>query len=95
MEVTEPAEAVKEAEEDAAATVTDAGTVRVVLLEERATLAPPVGAAWERVTVQVLEEFCPRVVGLQVSEETVTGGVTPCVVAVAEADWAELLPAAS
>src|SRR5437867_991720 len=53
LEETEPAEAVKEAEEDAAATVTEAGTVSVVLLEERATLAPPVGAAWERVTVQV------------------------------------------
>jgi hypothetical protein len=36
------------------------------------TVAPPVGAAWVRVTVQVLEEFGPRLVGLQASEETST-----------------------
>jgi hypothetical protein len=56
----------------AAATVTDAGTVRVELVLVRVTLAPPVGAAWDRVTVQVLEEFGPRLVGLQASEETST-----------------------
>ena len=83
------------AEVAVAGTVTEAGTVSVVLLLVRVTVAPPVGAAAESVTVQVLEEFCPRVVGLQVSEETVTGGVTPCVVALAGADWAELFPAAS
>ena len=57
----------------AAATVTDAGTLRVELVLVKVTLAPPVGAAWVRVTVQVLEEFGPRLVGLQASEETSTG----------------------
>ena len=56
----------------AAATVTDAGTLRVELVLVKVTLAPPVGAAWVRVTVQVLEEFGPRLVGLQASEETST-----------------------
>jgi hypothetical protein len=56
----------------AAATVTDAGTVRVELVLVKVTEAPPVGAAWVRVTVQVLEEFGPRLVGLQASEETST-----------------------
>ena len=57
----------------AAATVTDAGTVRVALVLLRVTLAPPVGAACVRDTVQVLDEFGPRLVGLQASEETSTG----------------------
>jgi len=57
----------------AATTVTDAGTVRVELVLVRVTLAPPVGAAWVRVTVQVLEEFGPKLVGLQATEETSTG----------------------
>ena len=57
----------------AAATVTDAGTVSVELVLVRVTEAPPVGAAWVRVTVQVLEEFGPRLVGLQASEETSAG----------------------
>jgi hypothetical protein len=57
----------------AAATVTDAGTVRTELVLVKVTLAPPVGAGWVRVTVQVLDEFGPRLVGLQASEETSTG----------------------
>ena len=64
--------ALKVAEVAAAATVTDAGTVRVALVLVRVTLAPPVGAGWVRVTVQELEELGPRLVGLQVSEETRT-----------------------
>jgi hypothetical protein len=44
LEVTELAVAVKVAEEDVAATVTEAGTVRAALLEESATEEPPVGA---------------------------------------------------
>ena len=67
----------------AAATVTDAGTVRVALLFERVTLAPPVGAGWVRVTVQVVEEFGPRLVGLQASDDINTGA-TRLTVAVAE-----------
>ena len=57
----------------AAATVTDAGAVSVALVLVRVTAAPPVGAAWVRVTVQTLDEFGPRLTGLQASEETSTG----------------------
>ena len=56
-----------------AATVTDAGTVSAVLSLARVTLAPPVGAALLKVTVQALEAFGPRLVGLHVTEETSTG----------------------
>jgi len=38
------------------------------LLVVRVTVAPPAGAAWDRVTVQVLEELGPRLVGLQTSK---------------------------
>ena len=65
--------ALKVAEVAAAATVTEAGTVRVLLVLLRVTEAPPVGAGWVRVTVQVLEELGPRLVGVQASEETSTG----------------------
>ena len=43
------------AERAPAAIVTDAGTVAAVELSERATTAPPEGAAPESVTVQVLD----------------------------------------
>ena len=56
----------------AAATVTEAGTVSVVFVLVSVTFAPPAGAAPESVTVHVLEAFCPSVLGLQPSEETVT-----------------------
>ncbi len=59
----------------AEATVTDAGTVSVELVLVRVTLTPPVGAGWVRVTLQVLEELGPRVVGLQTSDETSAGAV--------------------
>ena len=66
-----------------AATVTEAGTVNAELELDSPTLAPPVGAGWVNVTVQVLDEFCPKLVGLQVSEETSTGA-TRLILAVAE-----------
>jgi len=78
-----PVVAVKFADVAAAATVTEAGTVSFALEFERVTLATPVGAAWVRVTVQVLEELAPMLAGLQVSEETSTGA-TRLTVAVAE-----------
>jgi len=65
--------ALKVAEVAAAATVTEAGTVSVASVLVRATAAPPAGAALLRVTVQVLEELGPKLVGLQASEETSTG----------------------
>ena len=57
----------------AAATVTDAGTAKVALLFVRLTLAPPVGAACVKVTVHVLDEFCPRLEGLHETDDTCTG----------------------
>ena len=65
--------ALKVAAVAASTTATDAGTVRVALVLVRVTVAPPAGAAWVRVTVQVLEALGPRLVGLQTSEETSTG----------------------
>jgi hypothetical protein len=74
----------KLAEVAAAATVTDAGTVRVGLVLVRTTVAPPAGAGWVRATVQEPEAFGPRLVGVQASEETSTGA-TRVMVALAEA----------
>ena len=65
--------ALKMAEVAAFATVTEAGTVSVGLVLERVTLAPPVGAALLRVTVQVLEALGPRLAGAQAREEISTG----------------------
>jgi len=76
--------AMKLAEVAAAATVTDAGTVSVALLVVRVTVAPPAGAAWDRVTVQVLEELGPRLAGLQTSEET-SADATRLMIALADA----------
>ena len=65
---TETVEAVAEkvAEVAPARTVIEAGTDKTALLFERATTAPPVGAARFNVTVQVAEVLELRVVGLQV-----------------------------
>ena len=63
-----------------AATVTEVGTVKVELLFDRLTLAPPVGADWVRVTVQVLDEFWPRLLGLHDNEDTNTGATRLTVV---------------
>jgi hypothetical protein len=68
----------------AAVTVTEAGTVSAELPEERARADPPLEAALERVTVQVLLAPDARLVGLQVSEETVIGGGVMVIVAAAE-----------
>ena len=75
-----PVVALNVAEVAAAATVTEAGTVRVEFVLVRVTLAPPVGAGWLKLTVQVLEELGPRLVGTQASEETVADGVRVMVV---------------
>lgn len=56
-----------------AATVIEAGTVSTRLVLESVTIAPPLGAALVKVTVQVLKESGPRLVGLQASEDTSTG----------------------
>jgi hypothetical protein len=66
-----------------AATVTDTGTVSVPFVFVSATTAPPVGAACVSVTVQVLEAFGPRLVGLHASVDTKTGA-TKLIAAFAE-----------
>jgi hypothetical protein len=66
-----PAVAVKATEVDPAGTVAEVGTVSKLLLSERATTLPPVGAAWLRVTVQVVEAPESTPVGLQ--DRAVTG----------------------
>lgn len=59
-----PAVATKVAVVALAATVSDAGTVKAVLLSERATSVPPAGAGSESVTVQVEDVPDGRVAGL-------------------------------
>ena len=75
--------ALKVAEVAVAATVTEDGTVRVELLFDRVTLAPPFRAACDRVTVQVLDPFHRRLVGLHTSDD-MTAVVTRLTLAVAE-----------
>jgi hypothetical protein len=70
---TVPVVALKLAVVAAAATVTDAGTVREVLLLDSVTAAPPAGATLVRVTVQALVALGPKLVGLQASDDTSTG----------------------
>lgn len=77
-----PAVAVKVAVVVVAATLTDAGTVRLPLLEDSATFAPPAGAALDNVTVQELVPLEARAVGLQAREEILEA---PCRVMVAVA----------
>jgi hypothetical protein len=51
--LTVPAEAVKVAVVEPAVTLTDPGIVTEAMFDERVTLDPPAGAAWDRVTVQL------------------------------------------
>ena len=74
--------ALKLADVAAAATVIEAGTVRFVLELLKVTAAPPAGAGWVRVTVQALDAFGPRLVGVQASADTSTGA-TRLIVALA------------
>ena len=67
-----PAVARKVAVVAAAATVTEAGVVRTVLLSVSVTTVPPVGAALDSITVQVLLPDELRLVGEQAREVSVT-----------------------
>jgi len=64
-----PAVAVKVAEVEPAATVTEAGTGSAVLLLDRDTTVPPLGAAWASVTVPVVLAPEVRLVGEPWSED--------------------------
>ena len=80
----------------ASATVTDTGTVALALLLDRATLAPPAGAAALRVTVQLDVPALVKDVGVQLTPPTTTCActvtaavrLTPLAVAVTVAFWA-------
>jgi hypothetical protein len=63
----------------AAATVTETVTVSVAFVLVNVTSAPPAGATLVRVTVHVLEEFRPKLVGLHASEDTSADAVRPTV----------------
>ena len=72
----------KVAEVDPAAAVTVAGTVKTALLLVTVTAAPPVGAAFVSVTVQVPDAFGHKLAG-HANEDTSTGD-TRLIVAGAE-----------
>jgi hypothetical protein len=72
LEGIEPVVAVKAAVVALAGTVTEAGSVRTLAMPpERATEAPPAGAALVNVTVQAVLELEARVEGVHCNEETV------------------------
>jgi hypothetical protein len=74
--VTEAAAAVKLVEVDPAATVTEAGTVRLLAPLPSVTVAPPAGAATPSVTVQFALPGVTMEGGLHPSELRLTAGVT-------------------
>jgi hypothetical protein len=72
-----PAVAAKVALVAPEATVTEDGTVRAALLSVMLIAVPPLGAAFDTVTVQVLAAFELRLVGAQLSDDSVTEAVRP------------------
>ena len=75
--MTDPEVAVKFAEVALAGTVTEAGTgSAVVLLDVNVTALPPDGAAWLKVTVQVVAAPDVTLAGAHASDDTRTTGVT-------------------
>jgi hypothetical protein len=72
LPLTAAVDTVKLADVAPAGTVTDGATIKFALEFERVTLAPPAGAARVRLTVQMLEEFGPTLLGLHDKEDTVT-----------------------
>src|ERR1019366_10038783 len=71
-----PAVAEKSAEVDPACTVTEVGTVRLVLSSERATTLPLAGATFERVTVQVVLAFAVKAIAVHWTDERATGAIS-------------------
>jgi hypothetical protein len=65
-----PTVAVKLLEADPAGTVTEPGTERDPWLLDKVTMEPPVGALPESATVQFVDVWEPRSVGLQVSADS-------------------------
>ena len=73
--VTVDTEAANPALDAPAGTPTDTGVETNVLLSVRATTAPPAGAIAVNIAVHVADAPEPSVVGVHVSEASVTGGV--------------------
>src|SRR5512135_2320528 len=90
-----PAVALKVAVVAPAATVTDPGTVSSVLFDDSVTAAPPVAAAFDSVTVQVLAALELRLAGAHASVVRFTAATSlmaavldaPLKVAVTVAFW--------
>jgi hypothetical protein len=70
-----PAVALNVVDVDPAATVIEAGTVSRPLLLESDTMAPPAGADWDNVTVQVDVTPLPKLDGAHDTELGTTGAV--------------------
>ena len=73
MLVIVPAAALNVAVVELAAIVTEAGTVRAALLEDRATVVLPLRAALDSVTVQVVLALDARLDAPHVREDKLTG----------------------
>jgi hypothetical protein len=86
LEAILPAVAVNVAEVLFAATVTEAGGGNRLLLLAKFTTVPPFGAAWLSVTLQVVADPEFTLVGLQASDDNVTG-VTTGATRLTVADW--------
>ena len=84
---TAPPFAVKVALLAPASTSNEGGTMTAGLLLASDTTAPPASAAWVNVTVQLLEEPDPTVIGLQSNEETAGPGAVKVTDAVAFAPF--------
>ena len=84
MEVTVPAVAVNPPVVAPAAIVIEAASVSAALLSDSATVTPPLGAACDRVTVQLLLPPEPMVAGEQARAVNVVGGGVMVTDAVAE-----------
>ncbi len=89
FEATEVVVTGKVAEVAPAATVTEAGTEALVLLEESVTDAPPEGAAEERVTVPVAEVPPVTEAGLTETLESEAAGAGASMESVAVRDAPE------
>jgi hypothetical protein len=76
---------VKAEEVELAGTVTEVGTVRAALLDDKATVTPPTGAALVRFTVQVMFELEPRLEAVHCNDERLTPPAWRLMLAVAVA----------
>jgi len=93
LPLTVPAAAANVVEVAPAATVEVAGTVRAVVLLERLILVPPVGAALEMVTVQIVLLLAVSALEAHARDNTVTGAASGTVTAFEDAPSAAVTTA--